>query len=904
LHVGTTYMRDSNPLQTVPAPPLPTSEFYKIDSTRVSLREYWWGARSAFVFLIACCIKLLRIRLPSSADDPNVESLHPFEMAESSFPEDVRTRLAPLTAELQQLGFHSPAFHAIEDAFHRTTTYLVTLRHTSGEAFGRIHHRIWTYPHPAKVSLFAEFVSAFEDGSFLWSLASKPDMQAPPSCRTNRRVGASATALWSAHLEELGRARFSKAVVPMRTTADLVAACEHHHRVVRDFHLRRGVFVPMTAADVEQTVRLQQRQRAAETAGLQHSEVLAELDRMERTQTSWTNTILVLLVSLGLFLGAGSSEWKATLILVPILLFHECGHYVAMRVFRYRNLRMFFIPFFGAAVAGRHYNVPGWKKAVVFLMGPVPGILVGAVMGAIGILLHKDILLMPAAVMLMLNGFNLLPILPLDGGWVLHTLLFSRHYILDVVFRFLAAAALVAASRLGLGPVLIYLAIFLLIGASASYRLARIAHDLRKSGMPPLSPDDQTIPPEIAQAIIPRVKAAFPKRSTAKVMAQYTLQVFETINARPPGWAATIGLGTIHGFSIVIALVGAILFALGPKSVTQLVRFYRTPRASLEVAAIASVEALSVPTSASYRTIIATFDEPAAARASFQGVKPRLAPTTSLRLFGQSLILSVPAGDPAEQQWSRELQPLASDVLLDTPDTQSELTLTCVAPGEAAAKAIEEETLDFFRLPSTMHLIPPWVAPDLRSVNERAQHRLARQTYLKLRSAGSHVFGDPVMRENWEQIRQARRQGDRARADQLQAQNDKLLKDAERRDLEQFRAQTDDSVDTELVSNYIAITDSTDRKDRHDVVVRQLAPRMGQLPLADDRPLPDYSRYAVSGALPSRRGLLLRFDYLRFADVCNGPTALANWLDSQGCASFHYEFYPHNDSDSDDAQAG
>jgi hypothetical protein len=45
-----------------------------------------------------------------------------------------------------------------------------------------------------------------------------------------------------------------------------------------------------------------------------------------------------------------------------------------MRIFHYRDVRMFFIPFFGAAVSGRHYNIAGWKKAVVSMMGPVPAL--------------------------------------------------------------------------------------------------------------------------------------------------------------------------------------------------------------------------------------------------------------------------------------------------------------------------------------------------------------------------------------------------------------------------------------------------------------------------------------------------------------------------------------------------
>jgi Zn-dependent protease len=89
--------------------------------------------------------------------------------------------------------------------------------------------------------------------------------------------------------------------------------------------------------------------------------------------------IWILLGSMVAFmvLGAANWSWKFTLWLVPVLFLHEAGHWVAMRLFKYRNLRMFFIPMFGAAVMGRHWNVPGWKKALVSLAGPLSGIILG-----------------------------------------------------------------------------------------------------------------------------------------------------------------------------------------------------------------------------------------------------------------------------------------------------------------------------------------------------------------------------------------------------------------------------------------------------------------------------------------------------------------------------------------------
>src|SRR2546423_417803 len=43
--------------------------------------------------------------------------------------------------------------------------------------------------------------------------------------------------------------------------------------------------------------------------------------------------------------------------LVGVLLFHETGHFLGMRYFGYRDVQMFFIPLFGAAVRGEKKGV-------------------------------------------------------------------------------------------------------------------------------------------------------------------------------------------------------------------------------------------------------------------------------------------------------------------------------------------------------------------------------------------------------------------------------------------------------------------------------------------------------------------------------------------------------------------
>ncbi|MCY3020705.1 MAG: hypothetical protein NTW87_16940, partial [Planctomycetota bacterium] len=130
---------------------------------------------------------------------------------------------------------------------------------------------------------------------------------------------------------------------------------------------------------------------------------------------------LVLVTTLILFaLTLGNMGWLEIAGLVGILLVHELGHLLAMRCFGYHDTRVFFIPFFGAAAAGKKDDASQVQRAIVALAGPVPGIALTACY-LIAVLTGQ--LARPSAAVftfagfvLLINGLNLLPFVPLDGG--------------------------------------------------------------------------------------------------------------------------------------------------------------------------------------------------------------------------------------------------------------------------------------------------------------------------------------------------------------------------------------------------------------------------------------------------------------------------------------------------------
>jgi Zn-dependent protease len=122
-------------------------------------------------------------------------------------------------------------------------------------------------------------------------------------------------------------------------------------------------------------------------------------------------TMLVSVGAYTLFWG-----WRFAAIFVALLFVHEMGHAIALRREGIATTPVLFVPFLGAVIGMRGRPRNAWVEAKVGLAGPVLGSL-----GALGVLLlghatGSNLLVAAAFTGFFLNLFNLLPIVPLDGG--------------------------------------------------------------------------------------------------------------------------------------------------------------------------------------------------------------------------------------------------------------------------------------------------------------------------------------------------------------------------------------------------------------------------------------------------------------------------------------------------------
>ena len=299
-----------------------------------------------------------------------------------------------------------------------------------------------------------------------------------------------------------------------------------------------------------------------EAAGSVEALVSADVNAFEMTdlqkenqRQGWSVKTATFVVSVLLFsLAFGVMlSWSMVPVLLGVLLFHELGHLLGMTLFGYRDRQILFLPFLGAAAIGEKEDATPMQRVIVYLLGPVPGLVLGSFCVLVSNPLESELLMQIGLFALILNYINLLPIMPLDGGRVVETLFLGRFPRVKFFFS-LVSVAIVGLAYLGTGDtVLLVLTIMFGLSLPAQWKGSTLTKELARE-----------IPPGADRKL--RLKAIFTKlcgSTFAKHPTASRIQMARTLMAHfalPPANAQTMVVG---GISYAAALVAPFLLALG-----------------------------------------------------------------------------------------------------------------------------------------------------------------------------------------------------------------------------------------------------------------------------------------------------------------------------------------------------
>jgi Zn-dependent protease len=164
-----------------------------------------------------------------------------------------------------------------------------------------------------------------------------------------------------------------------------------------------------------------------------------------------------MLVSIGAY--ALIWPWTFAIGFVLLLLLHELGHVIQLRREGIEASAPMFIPFMGAVIAAKSMGKDAAAEARVGLAGPILGSLASLVPLGLWLATGDDFWRALAYVGFLINLFNLLPIVPLDGGRAMAAL--------SPWMWFAGFAGLVALTIVAPNPILILIVI---IGGFESWR--------------------------------------------------------------------------------------------------------------------------------------------------------------------------------------------------------------------------------------------------------------------------------------------------------------------------------------------------------------------------------------------------------------------------------------------------
>jgi tetratricopeptide (TPR) repeat protein len=295
---------------------------------------------------------------------------------------------------------------------------------------------------------------------------------------------------------------------------------------------------------------------------LQYSDqdVLLQITNPNKGKGALLKKIGITILSLGIFAGIGlfRSTWSELVILIIVLFVHEAGHLIAMKLFKYSDVKMLFLPLMGAVITSRDQSPYSARRALVSIAGPMPGLLIGLVFAILYAATHERQYYDIASMFIFLNAFNLLPLYPLDGGSFFDAILFSRNYVVEVVFKIITSLLLIAIVISLQAWALILIPLVILLSLKSSYYSYKSAKELKTE----LAPENiETL--KLTEELVGKIRArldekAFAGKKTLKNLAALVDATWQRIFTIPPRLLKTVSLLLLYFVSLIFIIAGIV----------------------------------------------------------------------------------------------------------------------------------------------------------------------------------------------------------------------------------------------------------------------------------------------------------------------------------------------------------
>jgi len=280
------------------------------------------------------------------------------------------------------------------------------------------------------------------------------------------------------------------------------------------------------------------------------------LERVRHREPSLRSQMTLFLFSIVLSVIVGALVWNVqfAVVLLAVVIFHELGHYIAMRIFGYKNVHMMALPLVGGVTIGIDTNPNAWRRAWMSMMGPLPGIILGwaVLYFFLNSNLSDDIeswFKIAAILLLFINYLNILPVLPLDGGHVVQSLLPPRLLkVHALIISILCLLGIAAAFYLQFYILMILFGSYLF--SLASYRhVGKVVHLLTTKDAPI---------PVLRSSRLLQIFHAYEKligpAKNAKQRIAHAEQVLMTLEIQPMTWGQRGIVGIVYSVLLVVPI--------------------------------------------------------------------------------------------------------------------------------------------------------------------------------------------------------------------------------------------------------------------------------------------------------------------------------------------------------------